>query len=213
MKIIIFKKGFTLVETMVAIFLMTIFFGAVYLIYNASIGSYKSSTNRAESVVASYILYNQLTYDLKSIVCNQSIKPEVSSEAGGSNNVLEFLKLDSESDAENKPKATSIRYVFNPTERTVKRNDQLVSQGKFEKVEFSVELAEQDALPQENNVHFKITTIGRHTALEVDSGADADKDFRRRNTVIGTIGIPSRTQFNEFPWYQTNITSDYTKPD
>ena len=63
----------------------------------------------------------------------------------------------------------------------------------------------------ENNVHFKITTIGRHTALEVDSGADADKDFRRRNTVIGTVGIPSRTQFNEFPWYQTNITSDYTK--
>lgn len=213
---IIRNKAFTLIETLVAVALMSVFFGGVYLVYNASLGSYRSSTNRAESVVACYVLYQQLIYDLKSMVCNRDHFPEIKSEDGGVQNVLEFQVLLKDLSG-NKPQMKSIKYVFNAIKRTVTRNDELVSQGKFEQVKFAVNMTQESDMPDdppagkypENNVHFKITSMGSHTALTVDTGSEKERDARKRTTLIGSVGIPSRTQFNEIPWYVNNATSEY----
>ena len=204
-------KGFTLVELVVAVGLLVVFFGGVYLVYNAGINTYKRSANKAEGLMACYILYQKLVYDLKSAVWTNSNAILIESENGGTNNVLEFQTFALSSGRGTGSQLKKVKYLFDKESNRVYRNGKPLGPSKFEKVDFSIEMASDsgDANgPRGNNVHFRITAMGRQGFLEKNARASSEQDPKKRTTILGTVGFPSKTQLGEFPWYVINRTSN-----
>ena len=211
MKLFSKYKGFTLIELVVAVGLLVVFFGGVYLVYNAGINTYKRSANKAEGLMACYILYQKLVYDLKSAVWTNSHKILIKSENGGTDNVLEFQTFTLATGTGTGSKLKKVKYLFDQDTNRVYRNGKPLGISKFEKVAFSIEMASDlgDAnSPKGNNVHFRITTMGRQGFLEQNANASLEQDLRKRTTILGTVGFPSKTQLGEFPWYVINRTSN-----
>ncbi len=210
MNFLVRNRAFTLVELIISVALLTTFFGGVYLLYNAGINTYKRSTNKAEGLMACYILYQKIVYDLKSAVWTKNNKIIVKSEKGGLNNIIEFEVFSPDSGARSGSKLKRVRYYFDNETNRVFRNRKPVSQGKFEKVEFSIEVAKNSAEVSDskgNNVHFRITAMGKQGFLEKNAGSLKELDRKKRTTILGTVGFPSKTLRSEFPWYVINSTS------
>ena len=204
-------KGFTLIELVVAVGLLVVFFGGVYLVFNAGINSYKRSSNKAEGLMACYILYQKLVYDLKSAVWTNSNKIVISSENGGKNNAIEFQTFALATGVGKGSQLKKVKYLFDQETNRVYRNGKAIGISKFEKVDFTLEMASRsgDAKnPKGNNVHFRITTMGRQGFLEKNANTSSEQDLRKRTTILGTVGFPSKTQLEEFPWYVINRTSN-----
>ncbi len=211
MNIFVKNKAFTLIELIVSVVLLSTFFGGVYLVYNAGINTYKRSANKAEGLMACYILYQKLVYDLKSAVWTANNRIMVKSENGGLNNVLEFDAFSLEPDELSGSKVETVTYYFDSETNRVYRNRKPVTQSKFEMVEFSIESANDSTglnASKGNNIHFRITAMGKQGFLEKSAGSLKEEDRKKRTTVLGTVGFPDKTQRSEFPWYVINRTSE-----
>lgn len=198
------RKGFTLVELTVAVILLSVLFGSMYMIYNASIESYRSSSNKSESLESCYILYQKLLYDFHSMVMDRNHTVLVKPHEGAQGAKLSFYIVDPERTS-GIIRVRKIVYEFSQEERRIRRNGEVVGQGRFESVQFIPDVGNTEDSP--NSIIVSMTAMGRHTAKEIDSGAELERNFRNRMTFIGGLGLRRRTDLLNHPTWVRNPSS------
>ena len=142
--------------------------------------------------MAYYICTKSLFYDLKSAVWTNSNKIVISSENGGKNNAIEFQTFALATGVGMGSQLKKVKYLFDQETNRVYRNSKAIKISKFEKVDFTLEMASRsgDAKnPKGNNVHFRITTMGRQGFLEKNANTSSNRILESVPPFFGTVGF------------------------
>ena len=204
------QKAFTLVEAIIAFMLFVTLVWILYSIQAAVTRSQSRSDNTSEAVQAFYILQQNLVYDMRMLVNDGAHPIKINSTSGKTNNGVEFHVFSRDESEDDILRTELVQYEFFPDEFSVKRNGKVLAQaGAYEELEFYFEPPDGGGagVAVENNLLFRVTTIGTLTKKQIKSGAATDRNEFLRATFMGGIGIPYKTGVEEYSTWVMNHSS------
>ena len=202
------NQGFTLVEMLIVISLISVFSISVYALYTAGIRSFNMSANKSEALQASYFLYQKLMYEFKMAISDETHPVQIDSTEGGTNNRLSFYIYSRDPNQPAQILTDQVVYEFFPEEFLVRRNGKNLNRDKFSLVEFIYEQPDLASAPA--GVHkllLRITGIGRQSYLALKGGSQDARIERDQVTLSGGFAIAYKTVGEAFPTWFRNASS------
>ncbi|MBT3785487.1 hypothetical protein HOF92_10955 [bacterium] len=201
-------SGVTLVEILVLVLILLVFLISLYMLQSSGLALSRRTSNKSESLQTSYICYQRLMDDLKTLIYDDQHPLLI----GNGGKELSFYRYSPESSTDEVIKTFQVIYTFHPEEFALKRNNIMVSQRRLIDVHFLFEPVKLESLSMGNLrgtdlLSFKLTLIGDHTRATVQSGAESNPLSRDRMTLVGSFSLPYKAVGERYPEWILNDTS------